>query len=329
MTLSRPDVPAGDMTLRQLCAEFLRSYHRPRIRDRNRYMNEIRSIMNQRIVREPLASRPAESLRCRDIEALRDQLILDGYEASSVNRTLKVLSVVYNWSNRQELINCRNPVMDVERLHELFTGDFYSLHEVQLLINHPRCPVMACAAVYTGMRKGELYGLRWADLDLAAGSLRIRHSYGSIPKDGQPRAVPLHPELIPVLRAWRPQCPPTELGLVFPVRRLHGYGMGRADDGDDLRDLLKEAGCHVPRFPWHAFRHTFATLLCEAGASPQALAQLLGHALPGGRVTARYLHLSQRFLLQELARLSLRPPAPVSAESRDAAARSAAGEVTP
>lgn len=324
---SMPEVPAGDITVRQLCAEFLRTYHRPRIRNRNRYMNEIRAIMNQRILREPLASRPAVSLRCRDVEALRDQLVNDGYEASSVNRALKVLSVVYNWSNRQEMIKCRNPVADVERLHEVFTGDCYSLHEIQLLLNHHCCPAMVCAAVYSGMRKGELYGLRWEDVDLQAGTLRIRHSYDAIPKDGQPRAIPLHPELSPILRAWRPRCPPTELGLVFPVRRLHGYGMGRADDGDDLRGLLKDAGCHVPRFPWHAFRHTFATLLCEAGASPQALAQLLGHALPGGRVTARYLHLSQRFLLQELSRLSLRSHPPQTPESRDPAAPVAADEV--
>ena len=307
------------MTVRQLCAEFLRSYNRPRIRDRRRYINEIRAIMNQRILREPLASRPAASLRSKDIEVLRDQLVQDGYEASSINRALKVVSNIYNWSNRQELLQCRNPVTDVERLQEVFTGDFYSLHEIHLLMNHPCCPAMIFAALYTGMRKGELYGLRWTDVDLDAGSLRIRHSYRALPKDGQPRTIPLHPELIPVLRAWRPQCPYTELDLVFPVRRLHGYGMGRADDGDELRVLLKEAGCHVPRFPWHAFRHTFATLLCEAGASPQALAQLLGHALPGGRVTARYLHLSQRFLLQELARLSLRP----------VSANPASGEVTP
>jgi len=59
--------------------------------------------------------------------------------------------------------------------------------------------------------------------------------------------------------------------------------------------------------PWHAFRHTFATLFLEAGGAQAALERILGHSTSGSRTTAIYLHVDLPFLAREMARLTLRP----------------------
>jgi integrase len=75
-------------------------------------------------------------------------------------------------------------------------------------MRRPLYPMIA-TAVYTGMRKGELYGLRWSDVNMTAATLRIAYSYDSTPKSGKPRFVPIHPLLLPILPKRRKECPLT------------------------------------------------------------------------------------------------------------------------
>lgn len=62
---------------------------------------------------------------------------------------------------------------------------------------------MIWTGLYTGLRKGELLGLRWIDVHLDAMRIDVNRSYGGLPKSGKPRYLPLHPDLAPVLRTWR------------------------------------------------------------------------------------------------------------------------------
>ena len=62
---------------------------------------------------------------------------------------------------------------------------------------------MIATAIYTGMRKGELFGLRWTDVHLDANRIDVMRSYNLLPKSGKPRHLPLHPELGRILRAWK------------------------------------------------------------------------------------------------------------------------------
>jgi integrase len=95
-------------------------------------------------------------------------------------------------------------------------GDSESLsaEEVERLLLHAErnsltLYPMVATAVYAGMRKGELYGLRWSDVNMTAATLRIAYSYDSTPKSGNARSIPIHPQLLPILRKWRKECPQT------------------------------------------------------------------------------------------------------------------------
>jgi integrase len=183
---------------------------------------------------------------------------------------------------------------------------------------------MLATAIYAGLRKGELFGLRWTDLALDAGRIDVNRSYRLLPKSGKARHLPIHPALGPILRAWRERCPVTEERLVFPVPLDSGrYRMGARQDSLELPTVLAAAGCHAPAKPWHALRHTFAAHAVMAGASLYGVQRILGHSSPV--MTQRYAHLAPDFLAAEVARIAFTaPPAAGIADLAEARRRRAA-----
>ena len=101
--------------------------------------------------------------------------------------------------------------------------------------------------------------------------------------------------------------------MVFPVKAGKGYRLARRNDMGNLRPILAAAGCpgDLDR-PWHAMRHTFITLFCEAGGGEEALRRIVAHGGSGNDVTAGYLHVNMDYLARELARMTLRPAAPTN-----------------
>ena len=77
----------------------------------------------------------------------------------------------------------------MECLRNRGNSELLIAEEVELLLLHaernaPTLYPMIATAVYAGMRKGELYGLRWSDVNITAATLRIAYSYGALLKAG-------------------------------------------------------------------------------------------------------------------------------------------------
>jgi integrase len=156
-----------------------------------------------------------------------------------------------------------------------------------------RLEALFVLAVTAGLREGEIVGLRWEDLDLAAGKLAVRRSldYGGkepafkLPKNGKGRSVKLTRPAGEALKRHRAAQNEKRLrlgtlwedhGLVFPG---HGGQPMRAyslTGGPYLR-LLKRAGLSE-KTRFHDLRHTCATLLLKRGVHPKLVQKLLGHA---------------------------------------------------
>lgn len=144
-------------------------------------------------------------------------------------------------------------------------------------------------AVTAGLRRGELLGLAWEDLDTDRGVLAVRRTLqkGELlpPKTAKGRrqirltvlaadALVRHRKKQDADRAaadgaW------TERSLVFPNRS------GKPTDGDNLcsrhfKPLLRRAG--LPEVRFHDLRHTCATLLLTKGVHPKVVSEMLGHA---------------------------------------------------
>ena len=302
------------LTVRKLVERFLSEYHGPKVRDLDRYRAHRRSCCVSRIFPYPLAELPAQKVRPLDVERWRDGLRMKGYEHGTINATQRLLSVAYGWAIRQEIIEAPNPCAAAQKLPTQPCEERYTLDEVHRMLALPDFSTMAATALYTGMRRGELAGLRWHDIDYRAGRIEVRHSYTGPTKSGKSRTIPIHHELVPILRAWQTRCPLTDDGVVFPVRTTGPWRAVKGSDAklnDELRGQLQRAGCRTDfKQPWHAFRHTFASLFCEQGGAQAALERILGHSTSGNQVTAGYVHVDVPFLARELGRMSLSPPFP-------------------
>ena len=158
----------------------------------------------------------------------------------------------------------------------------------------------ASLAIYTGLRKGELFGLRWIDLDLEARRLTIARSYRTTPKGGQARHLRLPERLIPLLSSWRPLCPSSPDGLVLPLG-LSPSKLGSRDAMLGIHEFMTRSGLRKVRRPWHLLRHTFASHFIMSGGNILTLQKILGHS--DLKMTLVYAHLAPDFLDREFDRL--------------------------
>jgi integrase len=170
-------------------------------------------------------------------------------------------------------------------------------------------------ALTLGLRKGELLGLRWVDLNWDAATLKISQQVQIVggkatftsPKTARSkRWLPVPPGGLTQLRShWEAREDervhtntdwhehglifPSEVGTALLPRNLSRHFYGARD----------AAG--LPPINFHLLRHTCATLLAETGASETVIAAILGHS--GGSVTRRYTHATLPAMREAVERL--------------------------
>jgi integrase len=148
-------------------------------------------------------------------------------------------------------------------------------------------------AVTTGLRRGELLGLRWKDVDLESGVLRVgnalvreggRYRLGETKTRRGHRSIRLTFQAVSALGAHRKRQLEERMrfsglykdhGLIFATQR------GTPVNPENLvkrsfKPLLQQAG--LPEIRFHDLRHTCATLLLGGGVHPKFVQELLGHA---------------------------------------------------
>jgi integrase len=155
-------------------------------------------------------------------------------------------------------------------------------------------------AANTGMRRGELVGLRWGDVDFEAATLSVHRSiscagYRLCESDGKTRnsrrVIDLDAPTVAVLIAWHQQrereaaAAPAPDDPVFASpdgRRVHPHLLSQAFDR-----LVARA--RVPRIRLHDLRHTHATLMLKASVPIKVVSERLGHSTPAFTITT-YQH---------------------------------------
>lgn len=148
-------------------------------------------------------------------------------------------------------------------------------------------------AITTGLRRGELLGLRWEDVDLERGTLRVgrslvreegRHTVGETKTRRGRRQVNLTPRTVNALKAHRKRQLEERMRLAETYKD-HGLvfstSIGTPVNPENLvnrsfKPLLEKAG--LPKIRFHNLRHTCATLLLGRGVHPKFVQELLGHA---------------------------------------------------
>lgn len=196
---------------------------------------------------------------------------------ATVNRELAVLSAVLTLAVDDELIPS-NPCRRVKPLRMDNQRNRYLSHDEEkslltALDGQEWLKNLVAFAILTGMRRGELFKLRWFDVDFSRGVIHVRDT-----KTGKDRDVPMSLEAREIMERQ-----PKTGGHVFPSPKTGGQlvdiknPFGQACDAAGIKDL---------RF--HDLRHTAATRMADAGINVIAIAEILGHG--DIRTTKRYSH---------------------------------------
>ena len=136
-------------------------------------------------------------------------------------------------------------------------------------------PIVA-VALNTGMRKGEILGLKWYDIDIKRSVIHLLDS-----KNGEKREVPINDIIKKTLIAV-PKHPESQ--YIFCNKEGKPY----SDIKKSFFTALKKAG--IINFHFHDLRHTFASHLVMSGVDLNTVRELLGHK--SFEMTLRYNHLS-------------------------------------
>jgi integrase len=155
-----------------------------------------------------------------------------------------------------------------------------------------RFEALYVVAIHTGLRRGELLGLKWTDVDLDAGTLTVRHSLDvdgtfKAPKNrGARRTLKVTHRALDALKAHkvrqnaeRLQAGPRwrDNNLIFPNtvgKPMNAGNLYRRE----FQPLLERADLAEEGFTIHSLRHTFATTLAEKGVHPSTAQKMLGHS---------------------------------------------------
>jgi integrase len=168
--------------------------------------------------------------------------------------------------------------------HEVQAWDAAQVRRFLVAIQGHRLEALFALAIGTGLRQGELLGLRWSDVDLVAGTLTVRQALQRV--DGRMtavetktprsrRTVPLPDLALEALRAHKAaQDGPVVGTYIFTTASggpLYGTAVYR-----DFMAATEAAG--LPRIRFHSLRHTAASLLLAQGAHPRVVMEMLGHS---------------------------------------------------
>jgi integrase len=241
-----------------------------------------------------------KNLNALHLQGLYRERLDSGLSGSTVQKIHHVIHKALSQAVRWDLIP-RNPA-DAVKAPTASTKEMNPLAapEARRLLeaaSGDRLEAFYVLAVHTGMRRGELLGLKWGDVDLDAGTPAIhlrrtltrtdnscRLALGEPKTKKSRRTVRLTPRAVEALRRHRARQAEEKLkaGSLYQDQGLVFAGMvGNLINPSNLRQrsfipLLKRAG--LPRITFNDLRHTCASLLFQRNVHPKFVQELLGHA---------------------------------------------------
>lgn len=265
---------------------------------------------------DSIIARRIDTITGRDLELIRTAWMQGGNKPSTVNRKMGSISGVFSRALEWEYINA-HPLAKLKQLKVDSMGivRYLTAEEVQRLRtaldirqdemreerdsanrwraerNKEQSPSlrevlftdhlkpMVLLSLNTGMRRGELFDLKWSAINLDTKTITVR---GETTKTSDTRHIPMNKESLYVLKNWKKQS--TKFRYVFPSQEG-----GRLEDIKSAWLKLLERA-QIIDFRWHDMRHDFASRLVMAGVPLNTVRDLLGHS--DIKMTLRYAHLA-------------------------------------
>ncbi len=200
---------------------------------------------------------------------------------ATVNRELQVLSKVFSMAYDNGLVET-NPMRRVHKLREAPGRERYLTDEEEksllaiLVGRRAHLRPIVVVALQTGMRQGEILGLKWEDVDFEQRTIYVAHT-----KTGRPRKLPMSEPLEEELRSLKQDASSEE----------HVFSYARTGLKLTTFRHAWEGACQAAKISglrFHDLRHTFATRLRGKGVHEMDIMTLLGHTTL--QMTSRYSH---------------------------------------
>jgi len=240
----------------------------------------------EKYLKPKLGSKEPREIAHLDLDRLRIGLAKTR-KPQTVKHVLALLNRIINFGAKKGLCPGLNFKIELPKVHNKKTEDLNPEQLAALLEAIDQDPNQQAAnfmkmALFTGMRRGELFRLQWTDLDFEKGFIHIRS-----PKGGQDQKIPMNQAARDLLEAH----PRTGSPYVFP-----GRGGNQRTDINKQVNRIKEAAGLPPDFrPLHGLRHTYASMLASSGqVDLYTLQKLLTHK--SAAMTQRYAHLRDEAL---------------------------------
>ena len=285
---------AAALPLAEHVADFLNDYRRQGYADKHLYI--LRTSLDRLVTMG--AWKRLTDLTPDAMRKILARLADDGTGPATCNKYLIRAKTFCNWCIKHDRLSA-NPLASVAKARET-PAQRQVLSDQQvaaLLATAPEADVYRMALL-TGLRRGELRQLRWGDLhlDVVRPFLQLR---GHTTKNRRADVLPLHPDLVAMLKAAMPGHPQTKVFAAIP-------GMKR------FRTDLKRAGIPAGDFDFHCLRHTFCTMVVRSGCSMKEAQQLMRHSTI--ELTAKvYTHLG----ITDIARALDKVCIPTGAETQN------------
>ncbi len=197
---------------------------------------------------------------------------------ATINRELACLKTMFSKAIEWDRTKL-NPAARIKKFREANVQErILEADEMRRLLEaaSPELRPILIVALNTGMRKGEILGLRWRDVDFVKAFILIEDS-----KSGRARKVPMNALVFDTLRGLK------RVGeFVFPGMSSQGQAQPQGDVKTAFKSACRRAGIIGLRF--HDLRHTAATKMIEAGVDLVTVSRILGHA--SIQMTMRYAH---------------------------------------
>jgi integrase len=330
--LERGEQPEKRNKKKLQLGEFIETYYAPWVEANRKAGKETMAILRSQF--KFLFEQFIEELKALELENWRTKRQESGTKASTLNRQVTALKAALNWGVEQDIIKS-NPLNRLKHLQErdsnkktrylsdeertrllaalderearLRTGreshnQFLAEREKELLPPldgsfADYLKPMVLLAMNIGVRRGNLFSLKWGDVDFDTGTIYLP---ADTTKPGKDLHVYMNQTIIDTLTTWRQQSTDTSPeALVFPSNKKKGALM--VSIKRSWAAVLKAA--QIENFRFHDLRHDFASQLVMRGVDLNTVRDLLGHT--DLKMTLRYAHLAPENKLKAVKLLDI------------------------
>ncbi|MED4919273.1 tyrosine-type recombinase/integrase [Geobacillus thermodenitrificans] len=234
-----------------------------------------------------------------DIDSFYVDKLDSGYSGAYIRQMHNLLNQAFDQAVRWSLIKV-NPVKNAKppkvKSEEKITWTVDEVNRFLNLIKNSSMEIPYLLAIFTGMRRGEVLGLKWDDVDFENKKIRIKRSLCFVSGKGlifkepktkkSKRQISISQHVVNVLKKHKQkqEFQKEKLGTQYQDNNL----IVCTDDGKPLdpRNLLRQfyrliEEANVPRISFHDLRHTHATILMQQGENPKVVSERLGHSRVG------------------------------------------------